>query len=106
MIPNNLFYKLMYRKRTIKLRAPSGRNYIVEYHRPPFWTNEERTLKLFFKEKFNAWHGQVWEVFPSGGMCGFGTWFTRTLFPRRQMKKFLASEVRHLERIFNKENNK
>ena len=104
MILENLFYKLMYRKRTIKFKAISGRNYIVEYHRTPFWTYEERTLKLFFKEKFNSWHGQVWEVFKNGGQCGFGTWYTQTIFPRRKMKEFLIAEVRRLERIFNKEN--
>ena len=95
-----LFYKFMYRKKTIKLQGASGRNYIVEYHRSPFWTYEERTLKLFFQKKFNLWHGQVWEVFDSGSTCGFGTCCVQTLFPHHEMKKFLDAEVFRLERIF------
>ena len=48
-----LFYKFMYHNKTIKLKADSGRTYIIEYHRSPFWTYENPTLKLFFKEKIN-----------------------------------------------------
>lgn len=104
MTPNNWFYKLMYQKRTIKLTAESGHNYIVEYRRSPFWTNEDCTLKNFFKQKFTLWHGQVWLVYANGGSCGFGTWSARTLFPRRKMKGFLKAEVWHLEKILGKEN--
>lgn len=79
--------------------ADSGRNYIVEYHRSPFWTYEKPTLKLFFKNKFNSWHGMVWEVFPNGGTCGFGTYCTITYFLHREMKKFLTAEVSRLEKV-------
>lgn len=105
MRPNNLFYLLMYRKRIIKVTANSGRKYIVEYHRSPFWAYEKPTLRLFFKEKYTTWHGMVWEVFENGGRCGFGTWCIDTMRPRYEMKKFLIAEVSHLEKIFNKEGN-
>lgn len=101
MIPNNIFYKIMYKSRTIEFKADSGRKYIVEYHRSPFWSYEIPTLKLFFKEKIKTWHGQVWEVFENGGSCGFGTCCIITMFPRKEMKRFLNNEVKHLERIFN-----
>ena len=104
MFPNSWFYRFMYRKKIIKLKADSGRNYIVEFERSPFWTYEKPSLRLFFKEKYSTWHGQVWLVYKNGGKCGFGTWCTRTLFPHREMKKFLRAEMHHLERIFNKEN--
>jgi hypothetical protein len=99
-----LFYKLMYRKHVIKRKCSSGRTYVVEYHRSPFWTYEERTLKRFFKEKVGTWHGQVWEVFENGGRCGFGTiCLVGTLFPYFAMKKFLIAETNYLEKILNKE---
>ena len=98
-----LFYKFMYRYKTIKLKTASGRTYIVEYHRSPFWTYEGRTLKLFFKKKIKTWHGQVWRVFENGGRCGFGTNCITTMFPRRKMKEFLIREVNYLEKILNKE---
>lgn len=100
MIPNNWFYRLMYRKRIIKLKAASGRNYIVEYQRSPFWTYEKPTLMLFFKEKYTCWHGQVWEVFGSGSRCGFDTTCIRTATPRRKMKRFLINTTSYLEKIF------
>lgn len=103
MTPNNWFYKLMYRKRVIKYTADSGRNYIIDYHRTPFWTYEEINLKTFFKEKFTSWHGHVWEVFPNGGSVGFAGNFMDALFPRRRMKRFLIAEVARLEKIFNKD---
>ena len=102
MILSNWFYRLMYRTRILKFKAESGRNYIVEYHRSPFWTDEKPSLKLFFKKKYTLWHGQVWEVF-GNGKCGFGTYCVRTWFPRREMKRFLRAEVHHLEKIFNHE---
>lgn len=105
MIPNNWFYKLMYRKRIIKLTAESGNNYIVEYHRSPFWTYDKLNLKTFFKDKFKTWHGQVWMVYKNGSRCGFGTICIKTLCPYFEMKKFLNVEVWRLERILNKENN-
>lgn len=103
MIPDNLFYKLMYRRKAVKLKTDSGRTYIIEYHRSPFWTYENPTLKLFLQKKFRTWHGQIWRVFKNGGRCGFGTTCIFTLFPRRAMKKFLIREVNYLEKIFNKE---
>ena len=104
MIPNNWFYKLMYRKRIIKYTADSGRNYIIEYYRTPFWTYDDISLKTFFKEKFNSWHGQIWEVFPSGSRCGFSGNFMQAIFPRRSMKCFLITEAARLEKVLNKEN--
>ena len=104
MIPNNWFYKLMYRKRIIKLTAESGRNYIIEYYRSPFWTYDNPNLNTFFKDKFRLWHGHVWRVFENGGKCGFGTKCIKTLFPYFKMKRFLAKEVSYLEKITNEEN--
>jgi hypothetical protein len=99
-----IFYKFMYRNKIIKLKADSGRTYIIEYHRSPFWTYEDPTLKLFFKEKIKTWHGQVWKLHPNGGRIGFTTVCMIDMFPRRQMKYFLIREVNRLEKIFNKEN--
>lgn len=99
-----LFYKFMYRNKTIKLKTDSGRTYIIEYHRSPFWTYEDRTLKLFFQQKIRTWHGQVWKLCPNGGRVGFTTVCIIEMFPRRQMKYFLIREVNRLEKIFNKEN--
>lgn len=100
-----LFYKFMYRKKIIKIKVDSGRVYIIEYHRSPFWTNEDYTLKLFFKKKIKTWHGRVWEVFENGGRCGFGSvCIINTIFPRREMKKFLIKESNCIEKILNKEN--
>jgi hypothetical protein len=99
-----LFYKFMYRNKTIQLKTDSGRTYIVEYHRSPFWTDEDRTLKLFFKKKIKTWHGWVWKLNPNGGRVGFGSTCIITMFPRRQMEEFLIREVNRLEKIFNKEN--
>ena len=99
-----LFYKLMYKKKTITRKCDSGRTYVVEYCRSPFWTYEERTLKLFFKKKIKTWHGQVWKVFTNGGKCGFGCiCLIDTMFPRRDMKKFLIRETNCLESILNKD---
>lgn len=98
------FYKLMYKKKTITRKCDSGRIYIVEYYRSPFWTYEERTLKLFFEKKIKTWHGQVWEVFTNGGKCGFGCiCLVDTMFPRSNMKKFLVRETNYLESILNKD---
>lgn len=94
------FYKIMYKKYTLECNTDSGRKYIVEYHRSPFWAYEKPTLKLFLKKKMRTWHGQVWEVFKNGGRCGFGTiCLVDTLFPRRDMEKFLMHETSYLERI-------
>lgn len=41
------FYKIMYKKYTLECNTDSGRKYIVEYHRSPFWAYEKPTLKLF-----------------------------------------------------------
>lgn len=101
MFPNNWFYKFMYRNKVIKLKADSGRKYIVEYHRSPFWTYEKPSLKLFFKEKYAVWYGQVWEVFENGGRCGFSTCCIKMLFPRKEMKQFLHNVTYYLEKIFN-----
>ena len=99
----NAFYRFVYRSKTIKLKAPSGRNYIIEYNRSPFWTYEQRTLRNFFKDKINLWHGQVWLVYDGGSKCGFGTTCIKAMFPRRRMKRFLKNEVYWLEKIFSKE---
>ena len=104
MIPNNWFYRFMYRQRVMKVTTASGRTYILEYHRSPFWTSDTPNLKTFFKDKFKWWHGQVWLLYKNGGRCGFGTWCTKTMFPYKEMKDFLAAEVNHIERILNKEN--
>lgn len=96
------FYKFMYKKKKITRKCDSGRTYIVEYYRSPFWSYEDRTLKLFFKKKISTWHGQVWEVFQNGGKCGFGCiCLVGTIFPRCDMKKFLVRETDQLERILN-----
>ena len=81
------FYKLYTEEKII-----NGTRYIVEYHRSPFWSYEEPTLKLFIKDKLRTWHGQVWEVFPSGSRCGFGTTCFAALNPKKRMKKFLDAE--------------
>lgn len=96
-----LFYRIMYRTHNITVEAPSGRIYCVEYHRSPFWTYDKRTLKVFFKDKFKTWHGQVWEVFPNGGRCGFGTTCIIQVFPKKHMREFLLREVKWLENILN-----
>lgn len=101
-----IFLKFMYRRKSITLKMPSGNVYCVEYHRTPFWTYDKRTLKLFFKDKMNWWHGQVWRVFPNGGRCGFGAWCIHATFPRKQMRKFLKAEASRIEKIINKENDK
>lgn len=95
-----LFYGFMYRKKRIGLKSGSGRNYIVEYRRSPFWSYEKPSLKLFFSEKINTWHGEIWLVYENGGRCGFGTNCLRTIYPGHKMKKFLVREVNNLERIF------
>lgn len=105
MIFKELFFKLMYKSRTVELVADSGRKYIIEYNRLPFWVYENRTVRNFFRSKFVSWHGQVWEVFKNGGRCGFGTYCAEGIFPKHKMEKFLAAEVSRLEKIFNKENN-
>ena len=71
-----------------------GTRYICEYHRSPFWAYEEPGLKLFFKDKLRTWHGQVWEIFPKGSRCGFGSTCFSALFPKKRMKKFLDTESR------------
>ena len=98
-----LFYKFMYRNHTITRKCKSGRTYIIEYQRSPFWTYEKRSLRLFFKEKMCTWHGQVWRVFENGGKCGFGTrCVVGKLSPRREMKAFLVHETNYLEKILDK----
>lgn len=98
-----MFYEYMYRTKTIKRKFKDGNTYILEYHRSPFWAYEKRSLKLFFKEKFDLWHGYVWLVYESGSRCGFGSCCFRSFFPKRRMRKFLISETDRLENIFNKE---
>jgi hypothetical protein len=105
MIIKELFFKLMYKSRTVEFVADSGRKYIIEYCRTPFWTYENRTVINFFRSKFIWWHGQVWEVFKNGGRCGFSTYCTEGVFVKRKMQKFLVAEVNRLEKIFNKEDN-
>ena len=93
----NHFYKLYTEEKDI-----NGTRYIVEYHRSPFWGYEEPTLKLFIKDKLLTWHGQVWEVFPGGSRCGFGTTCFTALFPKKRMKRFLDTESRFVWNACNK----
>lgn len=88
----NHFYKLYTEEKII-----NGTRYIIEYHRSPFWTDEKPTLKLFIKDKLRTWHGQVWEVFPHGSRCGFGTICFMALHPKKIIKKFLDTESKRLE---------
>lgn len=87
------FLNHFYHVRTIEKNI-NGTRYICEYHRSPFWGYEEPRLKLFFKDKLRTWHGQVWEVFPKGSRCGFGTTCFSALFPKKRMQKFLDTESR------------
>ena len=89
----NHFYKLYTEEKII-----DGTRYIVEYHRSPFWSYEKPTLKLFIKDKLRTWHGQVWEVFPGGSRCGFGTICFAALNPKKRMKKFLDAESKWVYR--------
>lgn len=86
------FLSLFYHTHTIK-KNMKGSTYIVEYTRAQFSPCEMPSLRLFFEEKFNMWNGQVWMVYPSGGMCGYGTTYVRKIFPRRKMKEFLVNEI-------------
>ena len=88
---NRPLVRLLYRNHRIH-RTLNGVHYIVEYSRSPFWTYEKPTLRLFLTKKATLWHGQVWEVFPSGGRCGFGHTCIRAVFPRKQMRRFLLCE--------------
>lgn len=83
----DFFYKVYVIEKEI-----NGVRYIVEYVRSPFWAYEEPSLRLFVKDKFRTFHGQVWEVFPRGGRCGFGCTCITTLFPRKKMRNFLDKE--------------
>lgn len=85
------FYKLHAEEKII-----NGTRYIIEYHRSMFWAYEEPTLKLFIKDKLRFWHGQVWEVFPNGSRCGFGTTCFTALNPKKRMKKFLDAESKRM----------
>lgn len=83
--------------RTHRLRYKIGDvTYEVEYHRSPFWAYEKPSVRLFLKKKLRTWHGQVWECFEGGGRCGFGTTCIWTLFPRKEMKKFLHAEAQNI----------
>lgn len=86
------FLSLFYNTHTIKKNV-KGSTYIVEYTRAQFSPYEIPSLRLFFEVKFKIWRGQVWMVYPSGGMCGYGTIYVRKIFPRHQMKKFLVNEI-------------
>ena len=92
----NRFYRLYTEEKII-----NGTRYIVEYHRSPFWAYEEPTLKLFIKDKLRTWHGQVWEVFPGGSRCGFGTTCFTAMFPKKRMRNFLDAESKYVWRACN-----
>ena len=92
-----LFYKTYYHEKIIE-----GTKYIVEYQRSPFWAYEKPTLKLFLKDKLRTWHGQVWEVFPNGSRCGFGTNCIIAWFPKKRMQKFLDAVSRFVWNACNK----
>lgn len=85
------FFSRFYHVYTIEKNI-KGTKYICEYHRSPFWGYEKPTLGLFFSDKLTTWHGQVWEVFPSGSRCGFGSNCISALFPKKKMQKFLNTE--------------
>ena len=85
------FLNHFYHMHTIEKNI-NGTRYICEYHRSPFWAYEKPTIKLFVKSKLCTWHGQVWEVFPRGGRCGFGSNCISALFPKKRMQKFLDTE--------------
>ena len=87
------FFNRFYHVHTIEKNI-NGTRYICEYHRSPFWAYERAGLKLFFKDKLRTWHGQVWEVFPKGSRCGFGSTCFSALFPKKRMQKFLDTESR------------
>lgn len=70
--------------------------YEVEYYRSPFWGYEKPSVKLFLEKKLHSWHGQVWECFPNGGRCGYGTTCIWALFPKTKMKRFLHTEAKHV----------
>ena len=94
----NHFYKMYTIEKCIE-----GTKYMVEYHRSPFWGYEDPSLKLFFKDKLCTWHGQVWEIFPGGSRCGFGTTCIKALFPKKRMRRFLDQESKF---VWNACNNK
>lgn len=89
------FIKLFYKQYTIE-KDINGIRYIIVYHRSLFWAYEEPTLRLFFSKKLRTWHGQVWEIFPRGGRCGFGTNCIVALFPWKRMKDFLDRESKYV----------
>ena len=102
---NRLLVRLLYRKHRIT-NTINGVNYIIEYSRSPFWTYERPSLWRFLIEKSTLWHGQVWEVFPNGGRCGFSHNCIRAVFPRRQMKDFLIRESNIVYKICYKDKEK
>ena len=93
----NKFYNIK-----IITRYINGTKYICEYQRSPFWGYEKPSLRLFIKDKLLTWHGQVWEVFPSGSRCGFGTTCFTALFPAKRMRKFLDRESKWVWECCNK----
>ena len=95
---NQRIASLFYRHYEIRTEI-DGIRYMIEYSRSPFWTYEKPTWRLFLKEKLCLWHGQVWEEFPGGGRCGFGTCCLRALFPKKKMKQFLLAESRRVHKI-------
>ena len=94
----NHFYKVYTIEKNIK-----ETKYICEYHRSPFWGYEKPTLRMFIKDKLITWHGEVWEVFPKGSRCGFGTTCFTAMFPKKRMKKFLDTESRFVWDACNKD---
>lgn len=70
----------------------NGIKYLIEYVRSPFWAYEKPSIRLFIKDKLCTWHGQVWEIFPQGGRCGFGCNCIKALFPKKNMQNFLDKE--------------
>ena len=89
------FLNHFYHVRTIEKNI-DGTIYICEYNRSPFWAYEEPSVKIFFKDKFRTWHGQVWEVFPGGSRCGFGSNCISAWFPKKKMQKFLDNESKYV----------
>lgn len=90
-----LIYALFLKNKHI-FHTINGVKYMVEYSRLSFWTYEKPSWRLFFKEKLCYWSAQVWDVFPNGGKCGFGTASILAIFPRKYAKKFLIKESSRL----------
>jgi len=90
--------KPFYKKHKIRCSI-NGNVYEVEYRRAPFWTYEKPSIIFFLKNKLRTWHGQIWEVFPNGGRCGFTTLcVTNKIFPMKEFSKFLDVESRRIHK--------